>query len=442
MLKKIDSFFEISKRGSTLSTEIWAGLATFFAMSYILAANPAILSSVGIDKSTLITITALAAALGSLCMALFANLPVALAPAMGANSYFAFVVCSTMGIDWRSALALVFYNGIFFLIISLAKIREKIVLSVPTSVRVGLQAGIGMFIAYLGLQSSKIIIPDKFTVSGIGNLIMPECLLGICGLLLVAVLISRKYKSAVVTSIAIITIISFFLYDSSGKPLAQFPEKLWSLPNSISSTFLQLDFLFPFREPLKAIPIIFVLLIMDMFDTIATLIATGRASGLMDKNANMPKMTNALSADATATIVGALLGTSTTGAYVESSAGIEAGGRTGLTSVIVALLFFVSLFFAPIICCVPQIAVAPVMIIVGVLMMRSLVDLDFSKTFELIPAIVSMLIIAFSFRISLGFSFGIIAYVLLAIASGNRKLVNVPVVVMLLIIIPFLYLLF
>ncbi len=442
MLNKIDNYFEITKRGSSIITELGAGVATFFAMSYILAVNPEILSATGMDKGALITITALATALGCLFMAFFANLPVAVAPAMGANSYFAFVVCISMGIDWRSALALVFYNGIIFLIISITKIREKIVMSVPLSVRVGLQAGIGMFIAYLGLQYSKIVVSDKFTISAIGNLVMPECLIALLGLLLVSILIARKYKCAVVASIAITTIVAFFLKDSSGNVIAKMPEKLWSVPNSISSTFFQLDFSYPFREPSKALPIIFVLLIMDMFDTIATLIATGRASGLMDKNAKMPKMSNALCADATATITGALLGTSTTGSYVESSAGIEAGGRTGLTSIVVAVLFLVSLLFSPIISCVPQIAVAPVIIVVGILMMRSLGDLDFSKTFELIPAIVCMLIIAFSFRISLGFSFGIIAYALMMLAMGRSKELTLPVIVMVISTIIFLYLLF
>ncbi|MBO5255413.1 MAG: NCS2 family permease [Opitutales bacterium] len=442
MLKKVDTFFEISKRGSSIVTEFGAGIATFLAMSYILAANPTILSGAGMDKSALITVTALAAAFGSLCMALFANLPVALAPAMGANSYFSFVVCTTMGIDWRSALALVFYNGIFFLIISVVKIREKIVLSVPPPVRVGLQVGIGMFIAYLGLQYSKIVVADKFTISSIGNLIMPECVLSLFGLLVVSILIARKYKCAVAACIAFITIISFFINDSSGKSIASVPDKLFSLPNSISATFMQLDFSFPFREPLKALPVIFVLLIMDMFDTIATLIATGRASGLMNKDGQMPKMSNALSADATATIVGALLGTSTTGSYVESTTGIESGGRTGLTSIVVAILFLLSLFCTPMIASVPQIAVAPVLIIVGVLMMRAFGDLDFSKIYEVIPAIICMLIVAFSFRISLGFSFGIITYVLLVLAVGQKKLITTPLLMIFVVVLGFLYLLF
>ena len=442
MIKKIDTFFEISKRGSSIVTEFGAGIATFLAMSYILAANPAILSGTGMDKSALITVTALAAAFGSLCMALFANLPVALAPAMGANSYFSFVVCMTMGIDWRSALALVFYNGIFFLIISVIRIREKIVLSVPHPVRVGLQVGIGMFIAYLGLQYSKIVVADKFTISSIGNLVMPECILSLFGLLVVSVLIARKYKCAVAASIAFITIISFFINDSTGKSIASVPDKLFSLPHSISATFMQLDFSFPFREPLKALPIIFVLLIMDMFDTIATLIATGRASGLMNKDGQMPKMSNALSADATATIIGALLGTSTTGSYVESTTGIESGGRTGLTSIVVAILFLLSLFCTPMIASVPQIAVAPVLIIVGVLMMRAFGDLDFSKIYEVIPAIICMLIVAFSFRISLGFSFGVITYVLLVLAVGQKKLVTTPLLMIFVVILGFLYLLF
>ncbi len=431
--------FEISKRGSSLLTECSGGVATFLAMSYILAVNPSILSQVGIDKGALITVTALASALGCFFMALMANLPVALAPAMGANSYFAFAVCLSMGIDWRSALALVFYNGIVFLLISVSKIREKIAKSVPVCVRLGLQAGIGFFIAYLGLQYSKIIVPDKFTISTVGNLLSGECLLTLGGLLLIAILISRKFRGAVAVTIALVTIVSFWVTDSSGNAIASMPKKLFSMPNGIAETFMQLDFAYPFREPAKALPVIFVLFIIDLFDTIATLIAMGRSSGLMDKDGDMPNITKAFSADAIATITGAMLGTSTTGSYVESSAGIEAGARTGFSSVVVGLLFLLALFISPIINCVPVIATAPVLIVVGIMMTSAFRELDFSKIYDVVPAIIAMIFVAFSFKISLGFSFGIIAYVALNVAIGNAKSISRPIWCMFALVIPFLY---
>ncbi len=437
--KFLDDKFEMSKRGSSLFTETSGGVATFLAMSYILAVNPAILSQVGIDKASLITVTALASAVGCFLMALMANLPVALAPAMGANSYFAFAVCLSMGIDWRAALALVFYNGVVFFLISISRIREKIAKSVPVCVRLGLQAGIGLFIAYLGLQYSKIIVADKFTISTVGNLLSGECLLTLVGLLIMAVLISRKFKGAVAVTIALITIVSFWISDSSGKPIATMPESLFSLPNGIGETFMQLDFGYPFREPAKALPVIFVLFIVDLFDTIATLIAMGRSSGLMDKDGNMPNITRAFSADAIATMTGAIFGTSTTGSYVESSAGIEAGARTGFSSIVVGVLFLLTLFFSPIINCVPAIATAPVLIFVGIMMTSAFGELDFSKIYDVVPAIIAMIFVAFSFKISLGFSFGIIAYVVLNVALGNAKNISKLVWCVFAMVLPFLY---
>lgn len=439
MLKFLDEKFEITKRGSSFSTETVGAFTTFLAMVYILAVNPTILAHTGMDKAGLITVTALASALACFAMAFLANLPVALAPAMGANSYFAFAVCLSLGVDWRSALALVFYNGIFFLVISLLKIREKIVMSVPGCVRIGLQAGIGMFIAYLGLQSSKLIVADKFTISTAGNLSSPECLLAAAGFLMIVVLLARKFRPAIVLVIALITIASFFITGTDGQKLATAPQSVFSLPNSISQTFLSLDFSFPFREPMKAIPVIFVLLMMDMFDTIATLIALGRASGLMDKNGKMPKMSNALTSDALATIFGALLGTSTTGSYVESCTGIEAGARTGFSTLIVGILFLLALFITPLIACIPPIATAPVLMVVGLLMMRGFADLDFSKISEVVPAIVCMVVIAFSFKISLGYAAGIIVFVAVKSAVGRFVEIAPAVWIMFAAVLLFLY---
>ena len=425
VISVFDRAFKLSRRGTGIGTELIAGLSTFAAMAYILAVNPAILSATGMDKAALVTVTALAAAAGCVLMALMTNLPIALAPAMGTNSYFALIICAGMGLRWQEALALVFYNGIFFLVISLTGLREKLVYGVPRPIQVGLQCGIGMFIAFFGFQSSKLIVRSDATLVTGGVRASPECLFALFGIAMMSVLMARKFKGAIVVSIAVLTVVAFAVTDSQGHRLAQPPDAVFSVPHGISATFLQLDWLYPFRDFNKALPVIFVLLMLDMLDTIATVIAMGRRTGLMDKNGRMKGLGRALTADASATIVGALLGTSTTGAYVESSAGIEAGGRTGLTSLVVAALFVLALFFSPLINAVPPEAAAPALVIIGVMMMQGMKDLNFDDPVELIPAIISMMMIALTFKISEGFAFGIISYVLLLLALRRAKEIGV-----------------
>lgn len=421
LLEIADKKFEISKRNTSFGTEFIGGLTTFAAMSYILAVNPLILGNAGMDKGAVLTVTALAAAFGCWAMALLANLPVALAPAMGTNSYFAIIICLGMGLSWQQALALTFYNGIFFLLISLTGIRQKLIYGVPKPLQIGLQCGIGIFIAFLGFQSAHIVVKDEITLVTVGKLASHECMLALLGVAIMAILMARRVKGAIILTILFITLLSFVIKDSAGNAIASVPDKIFSLPHGISETFLQLDFMYPIRNFNEAIGVIFVLLMLDMLDTIATVIAMGRRSGLMDKNGRMPNMGRALVADAGATIFGALLGTSTTGSYVESSAGIEAGAKTGLSSIFVGVFFILALFLTPLIQSVPAVATAPALIIVGIMMMQGLKEINVEDFAELVPAVFCMLMIAFSFKISEGFAFGMIAYVLLLIFTKRAK---------------------
>ena len=421
MTKFLEKIFKFKENKTSLSTEIVAGFTTFATMSYILAVNPAILGAAGMDKPTLVTVTALASAIGCLFMAALTNMPIALAPAMGSNTYFAILVCVGMGIKWQEALALVFYNGVFFLIISVTGIREKLILGVPRALQIGLQAGIGMFIAFFGLQNAKIIVGNHSTLVTAGAIMSPECLFALFGIGLTAILLCLKFRPAIIATIFILTLTAFFATDSEGKKMAIMPDAVFSLPHGISETFMQLDWLYPFREFKKAFPIILILLFLDMFDTLATVVALGRRTGMMSESGHMDKLGRALAADASATIIGAALGTSTTGTYVESASGIEAGGRTGLTAVVVALLFLLSMFIEPLINAVPAAATAPALVIVGIMMMQGMKDLKFSDLSEAIPAFFCMMIVALSFKISEGFAFGIIAYTLILVSTGRIK---------------------
>ena len=420
-MELLDKFFKIRERNSSVGREALAGLVTFFAMSYILAVNPAILAQAGMDKAELVTVTAVAAAIGCALMAFMANLPVALAPTMGTNTYFAIIVCVGMGLDWREALALTFYNGIFFFIISVTGIREKLIAGVPRPMQAALQCGIGMFIAFFGLQSAKLVVSNPAPLVTGGRLGSPECRFALAGVALIAVLVARKVRSAIIISIAAMTAAAFFIDDSSGARMAKIPNAVFSIPHGISETFMQLDFAYPFRDFHKAARVIFVLLMLDLLDTIATVVAMASRCGIMRPDGTFPKMGRALTADASATIIGALLGTSTTGAFVESSAGIESGGRTGLTPLFTGAFFIAALFLSPLINAVPAAATAPALIVIGILMFGSISQIKFSDPAELIPVFFCIMMVALCFKISEGFAFGMVAYVLLMCATGRAR---------------------
>ena len=422
----LDRFFEISKRNSTVKTEITAGFTTFAAMSYILAVNPAILSSTGMETAGLITVTAIATIISSIAMGLYSNLPIAAAPAMGTNTYFAVIICAGMGLTWQQALSVTFYNGIVFLLISICGVREKIIKSLPNALKISLQCGIGLFIAFMGLQHSGIISKNDTTFVALGNLDTPQVWLTLLGFAAMAFMIAKKVRGAIIYSILAITAIAFFVPDADGLPLAKMPEKIVSLPNSISQTFCALDFAYPFRDIRTSLPVIFTLLLLDLFDTIGTVVALCKRMESENHGGEPKSLSKALVVDSSSTIMGALLGTSTVTCFVESASGIEDGGRTGLVSIITGICFAIALFFTPIISSIPAFVTAPALILVGIMMMSGIGSLNTKDPAEHMPAIFCMMMIMLSFSITKGFAFGVIMYVLMMAASSRIKKISAP----------------
>ncbi len=422
------SLFKIRENGSTFMTEILAGITTFVTMSYIIFVNPAILSNTGMNFDALVVVTCLASALGTLCMALFANYPIALAPGMGLNAFFAFVVVLGMKIDgepvtWQMALAAVFIEGAIFAVLTLTNIREAIMNSIPKSLKIGISAGIGLFIAFIGLQSAGIIVHNDATLIGLGSIRgNTNMMLSLLGLFIMSVLTAWNVKGALLIGIIAVTGIS------AGLGLVEIPEEIASEPPSIMPLVGQLDFSL-IKEPQFWV-IVFTFFFVDFFDTLGTLVGVCNRSGLLDENGNLPRAKGALMADAVATMAGALLGTSTVTSYVESSSGVAQGGRTGLTSIVTAILFVCAIFFTPLVKIVPGYATAPALIIVGVYMMMSLRDMNYDDWTELIPAVVGFFMMPFAYSIATGIEFAIVLYVAIKIFTGKFKDISFLMVIL------------
>ncbi len=417
MLEKI---FGLKAAQTTVKSELIAGVTTFAAMSYILAVNPAILSNAGMPVPALITVTAIAAALGCFLMAALTNYPIAQAPGMGTNSYFAFVICIGSGLPWQTALALTFWNGIIFLILSVTGLRSKLAESLPNGVKIGIQCGIGFFIAFIGLKSVGIVIDHEATLVSIGDLKAPASLMVVGGLALMTFLTIKRVSGALLITILGLTLIGLII-PSEGAMVTSIPDGIVSLPSGISETFLKLDILYPITHFPEIADVLITLLLLDLFDSIGTLVGLSRRAGLVKKDGTMPKMGKALTADAVATISGSLLGTSTTTSYIESAAGIESGGRTGLTSVVTGLCFLVALIFTPIILVVPAAATAPALVMVGAFMAQGLKELRFDDLSEIVPAFITMLMIPLTFSITEGIGLGLTLYSLILALSGRAK---------------------
>ena len=413
------SLFKIRESGSTFTTEVLAGITTFVTMSYIIFVNPSILSNAGMDFNALVVVTCLASALGTLCMALFANYPIALAPGMGLNAFFAFGVVLNMKINgapvtWQMALAAVFIEGAIFAVLTMTSIREAIMNSIPKSLKIGISAGIGLFIAFIGLQSAGIVINNESTLLGLGQVKNNvPMMLSLLGILIMAVLTAWNVKGALLIGIVAITGIAAAL------GLVQIPEKYVSQPPSIMPLVGKLDFSL-IKEPEFWI-VVFTFFFVDFFDTLGTLVGVCNRSGLLDENGNLPRAKGALMADAVATMAGAVMGTSTVTSYVESSSGVAQGGRTGLTSVVTALLFIGAIFFTPLVGIVPAYATAPALVIVGIYMMMSLRDLNYDDWTELVPSIVGFFMMPLAYSIAVGIEFAIVLYVTIKILTGRFK---------------------
>ena len=417
----LDRVFRLRENGTTVGREVVAGLTTFAAMAYILAVNPSILKNAGMPEAALVTATALSAALATVLMAGLTNFPLALAPGMGINAFFAFSLCIGMGIPWQSALGLVFINGCLFLLLSITGLREKILTAIPYPMKIAISAGIGLFIAFIGLENGGLIVGNPATLVGMGDISKPSVALFAGGILLTCILIARKVPGAIILSMGIVTVAGLFVPDGNGGRVTSPPTAWISWPASLEPTFLKLNFDLLLSEHLKALPIILTLLLVDMFDNIGTLIGVTRRAGIMDAQGNIPRVGRALVADSIAAIISSLVGTSTVVSYIESAAGIQAGGRTGLTAITTAVCFLLALFLTPVILMVPEAAVAPALVAVGLVMFQEVVNLDL-RHFELAaPAILTILMMPLSFSISTGIGLGLIVLSVLSLVSPSVR---------------------
>jgi len=414
-------FFKLAEAGTTPGREIQAGLTTFAAMAYILAVNPAILADAGMPRAALVTVTALTAAISTALMALLTNFPLALAPGMGINAYFTYSVCLGLGVPWQSALGLVFINGVIFLGLSLTGVREKIIDAIPYSLKMAVTAGIGLFIAFIGLKNGGLIVAHPATFVSHGNLGSPSVLLCFAGILLAAVLVARQVTGGIIIAILAVTTVGLVVPNGSGGTVTTLPASLLSAPASPAPTFLQLNFDLVRTDLLKALPIILTLLLVDMFDNIGTLIGVTQRAGLLGPDGKLPKAGRALVADSTAAILSSLLGTSTVVSYIESAAGVSAGGRTGLTALTTAACFLLALLFTPLILAIPAVATAPALVIVGMLMFQSVAHINLKDFHEAAPAFMIILGMPLTFSIAEGLGFGLITCALVWLATGRGR---------------------
>lgn len=434
----MEKFFKLKENGTTVRTEVIAGITTFMTMAYILAVNPSMLSAAGIDPTAALIATCLASFVGTMCMALMANYPFALAPGMGLNAYFAYTVCLTMGYDWRVALAAVAVEGVIFIILSLTNVREAIFNAIPSTLKKGVSAGIGLFIAFIGLQGAHLVVNNDSTLVSYVNFRSNFNTEGICailaliGLFITIILYAKGIKASILIGI-IATWVLGMISQAVGLYQVTPDAGFYSLYPSFGITDFS-KFGETFGQVFKAdfsnvsianfIVVLFAFLFVDMFDTIGTLVGVATKAKMLDENEKLPRIKPALLADAIATLVGAIFGTSTTTTYVESSAGVGAGARTGLASVVTGFMFLLAIFFAPIFTAIPGFATAPALIFVGFLMVTAVADIKFDDLTEAVPAYLCLLAMPLMYSISEGITIGVISYVIINVCSGKAKKVT------------------
>lgn len=409
MLKKLFGFDE---RVTTVRTEVMAGITTFLTMAYILAVNPNILSTTGMDKGALFTTTVLASAVTTLLMAFYAKLPFGLAPGMGLNAFFAYSVCLGLGYSWQFALTAVLIEGLIFILLTVTNLREKIVDCLPLTLKHAISGGIGLFIAFLGLQNAGIIVKNDATLVGLGNITTGPALLGIIGLVLTSVLLVKRVKGALLIGILLTTVLGIPL------GITHFSGVV-STPPSIEPIFCQFEWHNIFTK--EMVVVVFTFLFVDLFDTIGTLVGVTTKAGMVTKDGKIPHLKQAFMVDAIGTTMGAALGTSTVTTFVESAAGVGEGGRSGLTAFVTAVCFLLALFLAPFFLAVPGAATAPVLILVGLMMISSVKKIDFSDYSEAIPAFLCIVFMPMAYSISDGIVLGLMSYVLVNLISGKYK---------------------
>ena len=421
----MEKFFKMSARGTNVRREIVAGLTTFLAMAYILAVNPKMLANTGMDAGGVFTATALAACIATLVMAFTANLPIALAPGMGLNAFFAFTVVLGMGISWKIALTAVFLEGVLFIILSLFNVREAIIKAIPSNLKKAVAAGIGLFICFIGFQNAGIIVNNDATLVGLGNLTHGPAAVAMIGLALTAVLYALKIPGSILIGILVTTLI--------GIPFGVTSVPANWTPVSMPAAPLLFQFDFSRIFTLDFFAVFFTFLFVDIFDTVGTLVGVSSEAHIMDANGNVPRVKQALLSDAIGTVAGACLGTSTVTSYVESTAGVAAGGRTGMTALTTGVLFLLALFLSPLFLLVPGAATAPALIIVGFLMLKAVTGINFNDVTEGLSAFITIVMMPFAYSIAEGIVWGIITYVFMKAATGKAK--SIPVITWILFVI-------
>ena len=409
----MEKFFKLKENGTNVKSEIIAGITTFMTMAYILAVNPSVLSATGMDKGAVFTATVVSSIVATLIMGLLANLPFALAPGMGLNAFFAYTVVLGMGYSWQTALTAVFIEGIIFLILTIFNVREAIVNSIPLNMKRAISVGIGLFIAFIGLQNSKIIINNDATLISLGDITSGSPLLAIIGLLITSLLLAYNVKGAILIGILLTTLIGIPMGITQLSSYASFA------PPSLEPVAFKLDFANIFHPNMFIV--LFTFLFVDMFDTVGTLVGVCTKANMLTKSGEVPRCKQALFADAVGTIFGACMGTSTVTTYVESASGVAEGGKTGLTAVVAAVLFTISLFLSHIFLSIPSAATAPALIIVGLFMMTPILEIDLTDYTEAIPSFVCIIFMPFAYSIAEGITFGILAFTLLKLLTGRTK---------------------
>ncbi len=417
----LERLFQLKAHNTSVRTELLAGVTTFLAMAYILFVNPSILGETGMDKGAVFVATCLAAAIGSAIMGLIANYPIALAPGMGLNAFFTYTVVLHMGHTWQAALGAVFLSALMFFLLSIFRIREWIINNIPLALRSGIAAGIGLFLALIALQNAGIVVDNPATLVGLGDLAKPGPILAVLGFFLIIALEARRITGAVLIGILAVTAIAIAM------GVTPFGGVV-SMPPSLAPTFLQLDI--KGALDIGLVSVIFAFLFVDLFDNSGTLIGVAKRAGLMGKDGHLPKMGRALIADSSAAMFGSLLGTSTTTSYIESAAGVSAGGRTGLTAVVVAVLFLLALFFAPLAGSVPAFATAPALFFIAVLMTSGLAEIDWEDLTTAAPVLVTALAMPLTYSIANGIAFGFIAWTAIKLLSGRTRELNSALIIL------------
>lgn len=413
----LEKIFRLREHNTTIRTELVAGITTFMTMAYILVVNPMILSNTGMDRDAVFTATALSSFVAIVIMALYANLPIALAPGMGLNAFFAYTVVIQLGYSWEMALTAVFIEGIIFIILNLFKIRETIIDSIPLNLKHAISVGIGLFIALIGFSNAGVVVKNESTLVALGNLNDPGVLLALGGIIFTGILLVFRIKGALVIGIIACAIIGIPL------GITHLPEGgFLSLPPSLEPAFFKFDFSRILTWDMLLI--VFTFLFVDVFDTVGTLVGVCSKAGLLDQNGKVPRVGQALFADAVGTTVGAMLGTSTITSYVESAAGVQTGGKTGLTSLTTGILFIVALFLSPIFLMVPGVATAPALVIVGLFMISPIQKINLEDYSESLPVFLTIIIMPLSYSISEGIAFGMLSFVLIKVFTGKWKSVS------------------